>query len=269
MKRTLFSICFISIAILINAAKVDTLEVYSNSMKKSIKTCIIVPETYSSTGESYPVLYLLAAYGTDHTTWVNPGILELSDKYNIIFVGVDGGHSSWYFDSPIDSAMKYETYVAKELISFIDATFNTIKSRKGRAIMGASMGGHGALYLVMRHQNIFGAAGSMSGVIDIRQFPTGYDLAKRLGDKALFPENWEKNTVLAQLYLCKKDNLAFIIDCGVNDPQISSNRELHDMMLYFRIDHDYIERPGGHNVAYWMNSFPYQILFFNNFSQRE
>jgi len=34
---------------------------------------------------------------------------------------------------------------------------------------------------------------------------------------ALDPENWEKNTIFHQLPLLKKEPLAMIIDCGVND----------------------------------------------------
>ncbi|MEY4552875.1 MAG: hypothetical protein RL099_1203, partial [Bacteroidota bacterium] len=29
-----------------------------------------------------------------------------------------------------------------------------------------------------------------------------------------------------------------------------------------KIDHDYTERPGGHNKAYWSNSIDYQLQYF-------
>jgi len=76
--------------------------------------------------------------------------------------------TSWYFDSPIDKEMNYETYVSKELIGAIDTKYNTLANRESRAITGLSMGGHGAFYLAFRHQDIWGAAGSMSGGLDIR-----------------------------------------------------------------------------------------------------
>ncbi len=183
----------------------------------------------------------------------------------MIIVGVDGDFSSWYFDSPIDSTMKYETYVTKELVGFIDTTYNTIKNRKGRAVTGFSMGGHGSLYLSIRHQDIFGASGSMSGGVDFRPFPQNWDLNKRLGDIALYPENWKKNTVLYQLDLLKKDTLEIIIDCGIDDFFSAVNRQLHAKMLDLKIKHDYIERPGGHTRAYWDNALKYQVLFFDSF----
>jgi len=85
----------------------------------------------------------------------------------------------------------------------------------------------------------------------------------------LYPENWEKNTVIYQLYLLKNDKLAIIIDCGTDDFFIAVNRQLHEKMLYFNIKHDYIERPGGHTGAYWTNALQYQVLYFDNFFRKK
>ncbi|HNW90329.1 MAG TPA: alpha/beta hydrolase family protein [Bacteroidales bacterium] len=270
MKPIAILFYLLTITLVLDAAKVDTLVVYSHSMKKDTKACVITPDIYDKGGKSHPVLYLLHGYSGNYATYINffPEVLEFADQYNMIIIGVDGGFSSWYFDSPVDTAMKYETYVAKELTAFIDSTFNTIKSREGRAITGISMGGHGALYLAMRHQDIFGAAGSMSGGVDFRQFPKNWDLAKRLGKIDLYPENWEKNTVNYQLHLLKNDKLAMIIDCGVDDFFIEVNRQLHEKMLKLNIKHDYIERPGEHTREYWSNALQYQFLYFADFFKK-
>ena len=269
--HTLVSICLLNISIFLNAAKVDTLVVYSNSMKKNIRSCIVIPDSYSKTGKSYPTLYVLHGYSGNYGSMAKDfhEVLQFADQYGMIIVAVDGEFSSWYFDSPVDPAMRYETYVSKELVSFIDNNYNTIKQPSGRAITGLSMGGHGALYLSIRHQDVFGAAGSMSGGVDIRPFPESWDIAKRLGDMAQYPENWEKNTVINQLYLLKNNKLAIIIDCGVSDFFIGVNRQLHEKMLYLNIKHDYIERPGAHTADYWNNSLQYQALFFDNFFKRK
>lgn len=269
MKRIVLLMLLLTIAQYLFAAKVDTLVVFSKSMNKNTKTCVVTPENYNQTN-SYPVLYLLHGYSGNYSTWVEdfPQIFEFADLYNMIIVSVDGDYSSWYFDSPVDSTIRYETYITKELIPFIDQNFNTIQNKKGRAITGLSMGGHGALYLAIRHQEIFGAAGSMSGGVDFKPFSQNWDLALRLGDMAIYPENWEKNTVIYQLYLLKRDQLEIIIDCGVNDFFIGVNRELHQKMGYFNIKHDYIERPGGHTLEYWNNALQYQVLFFDTFFKK-
>ena len=43
------------------------------------------------------------------------------------------------------------------------------------------MGGQGALFLAFRHQDIFGAAGSMSGGLDIRPFPLNWGVKRKVG----------------------------------------------------------------------------------------
>src|SRR5690606_1283607 len=129
----------------------------------------------------------------------------------------DGGVTSWYFDSPIDPQMQYETYMSKELITRIDQTYRTLSDRSGRAITGLSMGGHGAFYLAFKHQDIWGAAGSMSGGVDLRPFPNNWDLAKRLGNYAEHKENWETNTVINLVHQLEGDHLKLIFDCGSSD----------------------------------------------------
>lgn len=267
MKKIIIIAILISLNSFIFAERVDTVTVYSNSMKKNLKSCVILPASYLPSGSSYPVLYLLMGYGGNYADWLKffPEIRQFSDQFNMILVCANSGYSSWYVDSPVDSSMKYETHITSELINFIDNSYNTIKNRNGRAISGLSMGGHGALYLSIKHQDIFGAAGSMSGGLDIRPFPFNWDLAKRLGEQNKFPENWEKNTVVNLLYLIGNNNLAIIVDCGVDDFFISANRAFHEKMLYLNIKHDYIERPGGHTSEYWNNALQYQLLFFNNF----
>ena len=167
-------------------------------MQKNIKTCVMLPDSYKKSGKKFPVVYLLHGYSGNYGSWAKD-FKELKsqvDQYNFIVVGVDGNYSSWYFDSPIDPSFKYETYVVKELVPFIDKQYRTIADRKARAISGLSMGGHGALYLSIKHQDIFGAAGSMSGGVDFRPFPDNWDIKKRLGTITEFPENWDKNTFI-------------------------------------------------------------------------
>lgn len=266
MKSIFLSFCLLASALFLNASEVDTISVFSKSMQKEIKTCVVLPDIYDEEYE-FPVLYLLHGYSGNYSSWLKkaPKIKQLADDYCMIIVCPDGGFSSWYFDSPVDPKIKYETYITRELIKYIDKNYNTIKKREARAITGLSMGGHGALFLSTRHQDIFGVAGSMSGGVDIRPFPEKWHLSQRLGDMAEYPENWEKNSVVNLLYLIKDDKLPLIIDCGINDFFIDVNRMLHEKMLSLNIKHDYIERPGVHNWDYWNNAIEFQVLYFYNY----
>ena len=267
MKKLRYTLFLVLLFFSAQAAHVDTIQVFSPSMNKNIKTCVIVPDNYKKSKKKFPVVYLLHGYSGNYATWVKSfkEVLQQVDRYGFIAIGVDGNYSSWYFNSPIDPTFKYETYIIDELVPFIDKKYKTIASREGRAISGLSMGGHGSLYLSLKHQDVFGAAGSMSGGVDIRPFSEKWDIKNRLGAITDFPENWEKNTVVNLIELNQNNNLKLIIDCGVDDFFIDVNRELHQKMLALKIDHDYIERPGKHNIDYWENSLKFQLLFFYNF----
>ena len=249
------------------ASQIDTLNVKSRSMNKSIANLVILPDSYTEQKQGYPVLYLLHGAGGDHTDWVTKvgAIKGYADTYNMIIVCPDGSKTSWYFDSPVDPSMRYETYVSEELVQAVDKKYNTLAYRKSRAITGLSMGGHGAFYLAFKNQEVWGAAGSMSGGLDIRPFPENWDLSLRLGDYAVNRDNWEDNTVINMVYLLKKDNLKLIFDCGVNDFFYDANNRMHQKLMERNIPHDYIERPGSHNWDYWANAVQYQLLFFDNF----
>src|SRR5678815_5039507 len=247
------------------AAVVDTVSTYSASMKKNIKAVVITPDNYAN-AQALPVVYLLHGHSGKYSDWVikAKGFEMAVDLYQIIIVCPDG-NNSWYWDSPVDSNYKYETYVSKELVSWIDSKYKTIKDRKGRGITGLSMGGHGALYLAFKHQDVFGVAGSMSGGVDIRPFPNNWDMALRLGKYSDRPENWEKYTVINMLHLLRPNSLAILIDCGTEDFFFRVNENLHEQLLYRNIPHDYISRPGAHNWNYWTNSIQYQLLFMSNY----
>ena len=267
MKKLRYTLFLVLLFFSAQAAHVDTIQVFSPSMNKNIKTCVIVPDNYKKSKKKFPVVYLLHGYSGNYATWVKSfkEVSQQVDRYGFIAIGVDGNYSSWYFNSPIDPTFKYETYIIDELVPFIDKKYKTIASREGRAISGLSMGGHGALYLSLKHQDVFGAAGSMSGGVDIRPFSEKWDIKNRLGAINDFPDNWEKNTVVNLIELNQNNNLKLIIDCGVDDFFIDVNRELHQKMLALKIDHDYIERPGKHDIDYWENSLKFQLLFFYNF----
>lgn len=266
MKKIL-TLLLLFTAPVIRAQKVDTVAVHSLSMKKDIKNVIILPKDYGTvSGKTYPVLYLLHGYSGNHSSWIKikPELPEIATLTEMIIVCPDG-QNNWYWDSPKEPSVRYETYVSRELVSYMDKNYNTLPQPAGRAVTGLSMGGHGGLWLAIRHQDVFGASGSMSGGVDIRPFPGNWEMKKQLGDYAENESLWEEHTVINQLHKIRPGKLQIIIDCGTSDFFYTVNKALHEKLLYFNIPHDYIERPGAHNNAYWNNAVDYQILYFAKF----
>jgi S-formylglutathione hydrolase FrmB len=258
------------------AGNVDTIQIQSSYLKKATKFVVIQPSNQGqqrnqlNTQARYPVVYLLNGYDGNYAQWTKtaPQLAKTADDLKMIFVYPDGGKSSWYFDSPIDSSMQYESYIIKELVPYVDANFPTKANPKSRAITGLSMGGHGGLYLAIRHSDVFGAAGSTSGGFDFRPFPKSWNLPNILGEYETNQARWYDYTVMRQVELLTNKQLAIIFDCGVDDIFITVNRALHEKLLQLKIDHDYIERSGGHNHPYWRSSIDFQMLFFHQFFQK-
>lgn len=265
-KQFIILLCgFLCASGALKAAKVDTLSVHSDAMNKKVKVVTVRPDK-ALAGEKCPVLYLLHGYGGNEKTWIGikPDLPQIADRDGIIFVCPDG-KNSWYWDSPLDKNYRYETFVSKELVNYIDKNFATKSDRKHRAITGLSMGGHGGMWLSIRHKDIFGGGGSMSGGLDIRPFPNSWEMKKQLGEEASNQSVWDSHTVINQLDQLKDGDLAIIIDCGSSDFFLEVNKTMHEKLLQKKIGHDFTVRPGEHNGKYWNNAVDYQILFFNKF----
>ena len=160
-------------------------------------------------------------------------------------------------------------YIQSELPALIAKFFAEKIDVARQSISGHSMGGHGALWLAVRHKDVFGAAGSTSGGVDIRPFPMNWEMNKQLGEFAANKGLWDQHTVINQLDKIQPGYLSLIIDCGEGDFFLTVNQNLHEHLLARRIDHDFILRPGVHNGQYWHNSIDYQILFFQKFFSKK
>lgn len=250
------------------AQQVDTVGIHSLKMNIEVKNVIILPDGYDAQSEKeYPVVYLLHGYGGNHLSWlktIKPTLPQLASKLQLIIVCPDG-KNSWYWDSPINSKSQYDTYVSKELVDYIDNHYKTVRSPKGRAVSGFSMGGHGALWLTIQHPDIFGVCGSMSGGVDIRPFPNNWEMSKSLGSYVNNSDLWDANTVITNIDKLAAYNIPLIVDCGQDDFFLDVNENLHKLLLSKKIRHTYIMTSGKHNSQYWNKAIDWQLTFFTDF----
>lgn len=262
----LFFLIAISLQTTVNAASVDTINIYSNAMHKNSECVIILPESYKNNANRFPVVYLLHGYSGNYSDWIKkvPQIKNYADEFQLIIVCPDGNYNSWYVDSPVDSSIRYETYISTEVPHYIDSAYHTLAQRSSRAITGLSMGGQGALSLAWKHPDFFGAAGSMSGVQNLVPWKNKYELTKVLGD-TLNNDNFSNYSVINLVKKIPAQTPAIIFDCGTSDPFIETNRKLNSELLTMKIPHDYTERSGTHNWSYWSNSVGYQFMFFHKY----
>jgi S-formylglutathione hydrolase FrmB len=118
----------------------------------------------------YPVLYLLHGCCDDYRSWADKGDVEaiVGDR-PLIVVMPDGGQGGFYSDWYNGGAYgppQWERYHVGQLVPWIDANLPVVARRHGRAIVGLSMGGFGAMSYAARHPALFIAAASFSGAVN-------------------------------------------------------------------------------------------------------
>ena len=269
--KSLFFLSFLLLSGAVFAGSVDTVTVYSSSMRKNIRCVVIKPDNYKNKSLQFPTVYLLHGHGGSYNNWINrvPDLKRHADTYQVLIVCPDGAFNSWYYDSPVDTAFKYETFVSAEVPAYVDSKYRTIRNRNGRAITGLSMGGHGGLFLGFRHASFFGACGSMSGALVIEYITSKqYGVASRLGDTAN-KQLYRAYSIMGEMERYPKDSLAIIMDCGTEDFVIPMSRAAHETMIALKIPHEYTERPGRHDWKYWKTAIEFQLLFFRNYFNQQ
>ena len=244
---------------------VQVVDIPGKSINKTHKAMVFLPDGYFLSGDSFPSVYLLHGYSGYYDDWhrKQPNLQQYATEYGIIIITPEGNYDSWYIDSPVDANSKYSTYVGFEVPEWIDASFRTRRERKYRAITGLSMGGHGALTIAADYPYRFGAAGSMSGVLDLRPYDNEWNLKSILGNIDVKPSVWFLHSFYGKIFRLDPDTQpSFIIDCGISDRHMKVNIKVHELLTEKNIEHEFISLPGEHNWDYWLSRLAEHLDFF-------
>jgi S-formylglutathione hydrolase FrmB len=118
----------------------------------------------------YPVVYALHGYSIGAEQWTHeihvPQRIEgafARGAHEMIVVLPDSKtvHNGSMYSSSVTTG-DFENYVARDVVSFVDAHYRTIASRDSRGLVGHSMGGYGATRIGMKHADVFGSLYIMS-----------------------------------------------------------------------------------------------------------
>ena len=148
-----------------------------------------LPPSYDSSPEKrYPTIYMLHGFTGDHTAFkyhplvnvdiggVASNLIARGSIKEVIIVMPDASNvygGSFYSKNKVIG--DYQTYIAHDIVKYIDGKYRTIPDRDSRSIAGNSMGAYGALSLAMEYPKIFGAVAAMSPSADLEVPPTELD----------------------------------------------------------------------------------------------
>ncbi len=226
----------------------------SASLGREQVATILLPARYAASQRRYPVLYLLHGGGQDHTAFATRSWFRALASREMIVVTPSAG-DSWYVNSAADPAAKYEDFVVKDLIEFVDKQYRTIASRDGRAIAGVSMGAWGAMLLGLKHHQLFGAIGALSAPFGISRHDPKMDMTSRTQQRFGAPETPERRerdpATLATTIPVESVPLLYLA-CGNQDIFAGDNRRFVERLTARKIPYEYREvSPFGHSWDVW------------------
>lgn len=246
----------------------------SKSLGAAVTYVAYLPADYETSKKAYPVIYALHGMFENSAFLERRGVLAQYEELRktdaapeAIVVTVDGGNNL-FLNSPRG---RYQDMVTRDLVAHIDATYRTIRTRAGRALLGISMGGYGALNIAFAQPGVFGAVATHSAML-LSQIPTAEAGARGGQMRAftgVFGDPIDAAAWKAQdpLELAKtvdmKDLPALYLDCGSEDRYglAAGNRSLHETLEARKVPHAFGLYPGDHGYEYVHSVFPKSLAF--------
>ena len=226
----------------------------SVSLESQQVATILLPASYAQSNRRYPVLYLLHGGGQDHTAFATRSWFRTLASRDMIVVTPSVGNS-WYVNSAADPKAKYEDFVVKDLVEFVDSRYRTVASREGRAVAGVSMGAWGAMLLGLKHPRIFGAVGAFSAPFGISRQDPKMDMTSKTQQRFGVPDTPDRRdrdpSTLATTIPLESVPMLYLA-CGNQDLFVADSRAFVQRLTTRKIPYEYRElAPLGHSWDLW------------------
>jgi enterochelin esterase-like enzyme len=246
-------------AFVTQGGSVEHITIASNALGgRSQEVYVYLPPEYAShPTKRYPVLYLLHGFPGRPLAFlltVRMGVVEdtLVAKHQaqpLILVmpfGSTGTFTDKEWANGQRSSEGWRTFVSRDVVHAIDASYRTIASRAGRGIGGLSEGGYGAVNIALHAPTEFSVVESWSG----------YEAA--VHNHSIFGRQLAglaQNTPLDRLRVVastlRRLHTYFWFYTGRDDPLGHENRAFASELTAAGVPHTYLEVRGGHNWALW------------------
>jgi len=140
---------------------------HSRALGMTLRFAVSLPPAYADGGR-YPVVYFLHGLPASASAYRDIGFIRRAlDQVGGRAIVVapqaarDGDSDPEYIDW--GEGRNWETAIARELPAYVDRHFRTIPNRRGRALVGISAGGYGAMLIGLHHLDTFSVIESWSG----------------------------------------------------------------------------------------------------------
>jgi len=218
----------------------------------SLRYEIYLPDGYDTGTLRYPVVYFLHGLPASSSAFRQFGWLDnamdTQQKQAILVIPQAASGAN----TDPEYLGRWETAIAKDIPRAVDSRYRTIASRAGRAIVGLSAGGYGAMHLALAHLSEFSVVESWSGYFHPTD-PTG-DYPLDLGSTAkndaanVHKQVARLRSRLAELPLY----IGFYIGrADQTGSFVAENEQLNRELGAAKIPHVFKLYPGGHQQSLW------------------
>jgi putative tributyrin esterase len=238
-----------------------TLRQPSPALGTDKKVDVLVPP--APRAEANPVLLLLHGFGGTRRTWTEQTRLVDHLRGTGLLVVMPESGRRWFIND--HAGHRYEDYLVDELVPLIRHSFPTTPDRW--AIGGFSMGGASALMQALRHPRLFSVVLSHAGAFEgplrrgdpyagLRREPTFLMPSTQVHERVWGPDGSPTRTTYDPYRLLASrrsdTRLSVYADVGTDDHQriVRMNRNVAAALRAAGIDHEYHERPGGHDLGF-------------------
>jgi enterochelin esterase-like enzyme len=132
---------------------------------------VFLPPSYAKeTKRRYPVVYAMHGYSIGAEQWsheirvpqtVEGAFAEGAREMIVVLPDSKTVHNGSMYSSSATTG-DFESFIAHDLVAYIDAHYRTLAKRESRGLVGHSMGGYGATRIGMKHADVFGSLYIMS-----------------------------------------------------------------------------------------------------------
>lgn len=226
-----------------------TVNFKSDALDMPVMFDVLIPQGRGG----YKQLYLLHGAGGDRESWLlKSRVADYVENKNIAVI-MPAGNNMCYVDNVYDRC--YFSFITEELVDKMQQWFSLSSSASDRYIAGMSMGGYGAVYAALKNKNMYNAAFSYSGLLDILERydnPQGIDMYPVFGKR----ENLQDDTFNINNIVLKNNEIVdnrtkFFITCGENDKRIHMSRKFYENAKKNNYNIAYVTQPGEHDWDYW------------------
>jgi enterochelin esterase-like enzyme len=215
---------------------------------------VYLPAGYSRHAARYPVIYFLHGLPAGPQSYTQNEFLAatlIADHQRAIVVTPQGARTPNSDPEYLDWNPKQDwpAAISHDLTSCIDARFDTIANRYGRALMGLSAGGYGAFNVGLRNLNQFAAVESWSGYFEATD-PSGYHILALGSPQAQSAATVPTGAILRRHLASWPTLIAFYV--GDQDSRfLNMNRQYDASLRTSGIAHTFAIYSGGHTYGLW------------------